>query len=149
MEWQTPYTVGKPSTSSCHPTLQKAKDLLQTGSRADLAINSCTLCQLSYRGIYRGFFGDVLRRVHGDAAADDGAEARGGERGGGGGGGTLQGMRDKWEAEIQLEEITRMPPKEDWERTKNVVLYTTALAVTVLTVVCGSVYVVLRLARKS
>jgi hypothetical protein len=58
-------------------------------------------------------------------------------------------MRDKWEAEIQLEEITRMPPKEDWERTKNVVLYTTALAVTVLTVVCGSVYVVLRLARKS
>jgi pheromone shutdown protein TraB len=67
------------------------------------------------------------------------------------GAGHCQGMRDKWEAEIQLEEITRMPPKEDWERTKKVVLYTTGLAVTgtVLTVVCGSVYVVLRLARKS
>lgn len=65
------------------------------------------------------------------------------------GAGHCQGMRDKWEADIQLEDITRMPPEEDWERTKKVMLYTTGLAVTgtVLTVMCGSVYVVLRLAR--
>lgn len=65
------------------------------------------------------------------------------------GAGHCQGMREKWDADIQLEDITRMPPKEDWERTRKVMLYTTGLAMTgtVLTVVCGSVYVVLRLAR--
>lgn len=65
------------------------------------------------------------------------------------GAGHCQGMREKWDADIQLEDITRMPPKEDWERTRKVMLYTTGLAVTgtVLMVVCGSVYVVLRLAR--
>ena len=66
------------------------------------------------------------------------------------GAGHCPGMREKWEAEIELDEITRMPPAEDWNRTRKVLLYGTGLAVTgtVLTVVCGSVYVALRLVRR-
>ena len=66
------------------------------------------------------------------------------------GAGHCPGMREKWEANIDMEEIMRMPPEEDWEQTRKVLLYGTGLAVTgtVLTVVCGSVYVALRLVRR-
>lgn len=45
------------------------------------------------------------------------------------GAGHCRGIQDKWEADIPLEEITRLPPKEDWERTRKLVLCSTGLSV--------------------
>ena len=66
------------------------------------------------------------------------------------GAGHCPGIREKWDADIQLDEIMRMPPEDDWERSRKLLLYGTGLAVTgtVLTVVCGSVYIALKLARR-
>ena len=63
------------------------------------------------------------------------------------GAGHCQGMKDNWDVEIALAEITRMPPKEDWDRTRRVVLYGggALLTGTVLTVVCGCVCLAVKL----
>jgi hypothetical protein len=43
------------------------------------------------------------------------------------GAGHCQGMKDNWDVDIALAEITRMPPKEDWDRTRRAGAYSLTL----------------------
>ena len=59
------------------------------------------------------------------------------------GAGHLQGLQDKWEAEIDIQELTRMPEKRASRRWRNVLLLATAGGV-----VAASVTVVVQWRRR-